>query len=125
MSEPLEVTVKVIWDESRVRRLWCNILGGGWEYCSWWREVRYAEGADWDKPGKVTLWVDHPDFAEGTKEKRKTISPKDVVEALYKAMEKGYVDACTGSPIFEEMSWDQCSSDVILQIAVLGEVVYG
>ena len=124
MTEHLTVTIKVVWDEERITDLWSQVMGGAFEYCSWWREVRYIGEADWDKPGKVTLVIENPG-STGAKTKRKTIGPKDVVQALYTAMERGHRDACTGRPITEHMDWDQCSSDVVLQIAVLGEVVYG
>lgn len=120
-----EVTVTIRWSEERVTELWRNIMGGAFEVNPWWVGVKYLLDAEWDVPGPVILYIANPDDGEDAEEEFRTITPENVVNALYKAMDKGYVDACTGTPIHENMDWDSCSSDVILQIAVLGDVVYG
>lgn len=114
------VRVYTEWTDERIENLWSEVFGSGFETWEWIRGVRYLEG-DWDVPGKVRVKIEDPDD-EG-KTKAGVITPGRLIQALDKAAEK-YVDACTGNPIHEHMNWDACSGDVLVQIAVLGDVYY-
>lgn len=104
--------------------LWSNVFGTAGDSFWWWRIVDFIEG-DWDTVGKVRLGIANPD--DETKIKTKTVGIDDVVAAVSKVLDKGYRDACTGKPIAvgPDMDWDACTSDCVLQVLVLGEVVYG
>ncbi len=105
------------------RELWCATFGTSGEEYSWWHEVTFLEG-DWDEPGVVRLGIEDPDQPRNTI--KKIVTYDDVEAAALKAMSTS-VDACTGLgiSISADMDWDACVSDCVLQIAVLGEVVYG
>lgn len=107
------------------QEIWENAFGTSGESWSWWREVTFLDGADWDKPGRVRLGIEDPN--DESKTRVKTIGITELKAAAVKAAST-CVDACTGSKIAvhgEDLDWDACVSDCVLQIAVLGEVVYG
>ena len=90
----------------------------------WWRTVRFLDGSDWDVPGPVLLGIDDP--YSDDKVVYNIVEYDDIEAAALKAMSTA-CDACTGLgiSISADMDWDACVSDAVLQIAVLGEVVYG
>ena len=105
------------------QQLWEMTFGTSGESFSWWSNLKFIEG-DWDTPGIASIAIEDPDdearlvFAE--------LRIADIRAAAEKARET-CVDACMGSAISldEEADWDACVSDCVLQMAVLGEVVYG
>lgn len=104
--------------------IWESTFGSAGDTFSWWREVTFESG-DWDVIGRVTLGVEDPEDEEKTV--TKTVGIVEVMRAARIAAET-CVDACTGRPIAirgEDIDWDACVADCVLQIAVLGEVVYG
>ena len=94
------------------------VLGSGWDTFSWWLAAKYHGD-------NVDVVVVDPDTDKVRESK--TITPDHLAQALTVAIEKGYTDACTGRPITvtRDLDFDACVGDVIMQIAVLGEVVYG
>jgi hypothetical protein len=107
--------------------LWFCTFGSSFETWDWWANVEYLDGADWDKPGKVRLsiWTDPDDHRVG--KTNKTIDIDDLLFAVERAVVE-CVDACTGRKIVVtpgDVDFDACVGDCILQIAVLGEVVFG
>lgn len=96
-----------------------EILGSTFYYWSWWEQVKYDEGYDWntypDDPKKkfLRLKIENPAFPEGSgKFISKKLSVLDIVEAFFKS---------------KAMSWDNLdagSSDYIMQFAMLGEYTY-
>jgi hypothetical protein len=106
-----------------VTDIWDEVFGSGWETCPWWRNVKYHDGAAWDKPGRVTIGIEGP---EGDVILEKDVTPETFCAALERVISEGYRDACTGEVIrLDDFMWDSCSGDVVLQMAVLGEVIYG
>lgn len=106
------------------QEIWENAFGTSGETFSWWREVTFLEG-DWDVIGRVRLGIEDPEDESRTVTKTVGIS---VVMAAARLAAETCVDACTGRKISvhgEDLDWDACVSDCVLQIAVLGEVVYG
>lgn len=105
--------------------LWESTFGSSFEQWEWWRSVEYLDGADWDKPGMVRLGIDDPTGVEDTY--TLVVTMPRLLQAVEQAVNT-CVDACTGQPINVkkgEVDFDACVGDCILQIAVLGEVVYG
>lgn len=95
--------------------LWSRIFGGGWEsFGSHWQEAAWHDGTDWDKPGRVTLWCENEDG--GTT--KATIDMAGLVAALEK---------CPPHIVSEVLddNVDAVSSDFVLQVAVLGECIFG
>lgn len=108
-------------EDSR-QELWENVLGSSGEEWDWWLAERYSNGADWDTIGEVTFTIENPDEPEGSgiNPITKTLTISDIAEAYAKAIMAGYKVV----PMNPEDGLDACSADVVLQFAVLGEVVY-
>lgn len=95
---------------------WSCVLGSAWETWDWWQSIKYSEGADWDKVGEITVSIDDPEDED--KAVSKTLTVQDLATAY----------ATLLAEVGELVNWqdlDAVSGDNILQIAVLGEVVYG
>lgn len=95
--------------------LWSNIMGSAFETWDWWLAVVYAEDTDWNIPGRVTLSIADPEQERGGL--IKTIDLQDMVDAIDKLAMDG--------TLVNVDDLDACEGDLILQVAVLGEVVYG
>lgn len=106
-----EITIKTTIDDVE---LWKAVWGAGAETWGWWRRFDYQDGADWDKPGTVRVTVLDPNNDEWID---KDINLDDIVNAYVKLKE-------TRSDLDYD-NFDANSADLVLQIAVLGEVVYG
>lgn len=113
----MKITVPV---EIEDNEAWSRVFGGGWEYCTWWRRERYLEG-DWNVAGAVELEIDDPEGEEGQGGITAILRIDDIAKALS-------ILASTHPHLFADFmdeDMDQFSSDAVLQIAMLGEVVYG
>ena len=99
------------------QELWDAVFGSAFEsFGTHWHEVEYLGDADWDKIGQVKLVV----IDEVTLLKtEKVIGIEELAEALPKANEEVYMD------LFDFDEYDAVCGDAVLQMAVLGEVVYG
>jgi hypothetical protein len=101
--------------------LWSDVMGSAWETCPWWFWLDY-DGGDWDEP--CTLWVAvaNPDndhwFEDGVL--TATITIDDVVRALEELRDHPVVMEC-----LRNQDFDAIYGDVVIQQAVLGEVIYG
>lgn len=97
---------------------WSNIMGSLEFYGDWWRAVKYLDGADWNKPGVVQLTIED----ENGKPLTKKLTVGALLLAYQRVIDKGYTHCGTEINI-EDM--DECASDMVLQTAMLGDVVYG
>ena len=97
--------------------LWRCVCGSGWESWSWWYTCWY-EGGDWDDP--CTLWVviEDPDYEDEWA--TATITVHDIARAIEEQHDHPDV---IGALIRSD--FDACWGDVVMQQAILGEVVYG
>ena len=100
---------------------WAYVFGSSWETWPWWRAVEYVEGA-WDVPGvaRVTMAdpdADEDDFIEGPT-KTFEITPVILQAAIVAVLGENFEED-------DITSLDAVSGDAILQVACLGEVVYG
>jgi len=105
---------------ARNTELWMSVFGSESE--TWgWSEIEFLEG-DWDIPGLARVRFFDPDINEeyGIKD----LVMDDIWTALARCVELGLKDACTGDPIHETCEWDACNADTLLQVAVLGKVVF-
>jgi hypothetical protein len=99
------------------QELWEAVFGSAFEsFGTHWHEVEYLGDADWENIGQVKLVV----IDEVTLLKtEKVIGIEELAEALPKANEEVYMD------LFDFDEYDAVCGDAVLQMAVLGEVVYG
>ena len=119
-AEKVRITVEVPAEE-----LWGAVFGSGFESDAvndtWLRGVRFIQGT-WDVPGLVELeYID-----EDEKTHKQFYSAHDLAGALSTAIAKGYGHAPCGGKIDMDFSnYDACVGDLLLQVMVYGELVYG
>jgi hypothetical protein len=99
------------------QELWEAVFGSAFEsFGTHWHEVEYLDDADWDVIGKVKLVaIDEVTLLKT----EKVVGIEELAEALPKANEEVYMD------LFDFEQYDAVCGDAVLQVAVLGEVVYG
>jgi hypothetical protein len=103
--------------EVKKQELWDAVFGSAFEtFGNHWWSVEYLDGANWDKVGKVKLVAFDEDSMEKTE---KIVGIEELVEALPIANKQVYMDLLN----FED--YDAICGDAVLQVAVLGEVIYG
>jgi hypothetical protein len=92
---------------------WSEIFGASFEIWSWWFAVNYIEG-DWNKAGIVEVIAEH----EGSDELEiKRFNVEEIASAYNACVAKGlHVDIA---------DMDACSSDLVIQMAMFGEIIYG
>jgi hypothetical protein len=113
MSDEMIIIPRAI----KKQELWEAVFGSAFEsFGTHWHEVEYIGDADWENIGQVKLVV----IDEVTLLKtEKVIGIEELAEALPKANEEVYMD------LFDFDEYDAVCGDAVLQVAVLGEVVYG
>ena len=94
---------------------WSAILGSGFETWDWWRGVTYDDNSAWDKAGHVVLKIENPD---GGPTLGRVLNVNDLAKAYALGKERGY-------DVGDYEDFDACSGDAVLQIAVLGDIIYG
>jgi len=94
-----------------------EVVGGGLPNFEWWERFEYSEGADWDIPGTFTVTAENPKGGESI---TKALTALDMLHAYLEMPNRTHCGGCDliGNP-------DECSSDLILQWAMYGEIVYG
>jgi hypothetical protein len=100
--------------------LWENVMGGGWEYMSWWTKIRYNGDADWNVVGSFDIWCEDPD--DESKTIKKTLNIEDLARGYGLAVANGF-HHCGAAIDLEDM--DSCSADGVLQFAFFGKLIYG
>ena len=118
MEKTMEETTVTISRKMSQTDFWSSIMGGLEFHFEWWLAVRYRDDADWNKPGVVELTIEDEDGKPLTKK----LTVADLVLAYQHVIDKGYHHCGTEINI-EDM--DECASDMVLQTAMLGDVVYG
>ena len=99
------------------QELWEAVFGSApFSFGTHWHEVKFYKGADWNKIGRVRLVA----IDEVTLEKtEKIIGIRDLMKALPIANEQVWMD------LYNPEEYDAICADAVLQVAVLGEVIYG
>jgi hypothetical protein len=105
----------------RLQAAWEAVAGSlpTWE---WWREFKFMAGATWDRPGELAVTGENPN--DETKTITKTLTARDFLAAYDKlrTTDNGGQHCGTCDLIDDP---DDCSSDLLLQQAMYGEIVYG
>jgi hypothetical protein len=107
-----EITIQI--DE---QELWDAVFGSAFEsFGTHWHEIEYLNNTKWDKIGKVRLVA----IDEMTLEKtEKVVGIEELLKALPIANKQVSMD------LYDLDDYDAICGDAVLQVAVLGEVVYG
>jgi len=91
------------------------IMGSSGTMFSWWQAVEF-HGGDWQTPSDITFTVEDPDDEE--KELGKRVTARNIVRAF------GTARRLHLGKDFDHENLDAPAADIVLQIAVLGSVVY-
>jgi len=116
----VKVTVEVPAEE-----LWGAVFGSNFESDSvndaWLKGFTFVQGT-WDVPGLVELEY----LGEDQKYHKQFYGAHDLAGALSTAIKKGYNHSPCGGKIDMDFSnYDACVGDLLLQVMVYGELVYG
>lgn len=101
------------------QELWDGVLGSGaiqaWD---WWRGVVFEDGASWETPGIVKVFAYDESGA--------AIAPKRIAVAdlVHAANKVARIDRKLGTNVFAITNLDADTADLVLQVAVFGEVIY-
>lgn len=96
--------------------LWEAVFGSrGFSFGDHWIDYEYLDGAEWNKIGRIRIWA----YNENDKKVQKTIGLAQILKALPIANEQVYMD------LFNLDNYDAVCADAVLQVAVLGKVIYG
>lgn len=100
--------------EVRDNDLWTEVFGASVESMGWWL-VKFGENTGWDRAGIVSVTLTDPDT--GLVEGQKLLTVDHIAEAVSKAHAQGYNIDWSGMDAYD--------ADTVLQIALLGKVVFG
>ena len=99
--------------------VWSAVFGSGFEMWPWWSDVTFHNGATWESAngdGFAVVAID----CEGEVASAR-VTPDVLAEAITNAVSEGVV----GMPRdLDDIDWDSCAADVILQFAVFGEGMF-
>lgn len=102
------------------KELWSAVFGASPEFFPWYRSIHF-KGGGWETPGLVTVSMDDPDDEDKAITKDLTIT--EIAAAWAEAVSRDLYHC--GTPLRNIDDFDSCASDIVLQLAVLGDVVYG
>lgn len=98
------------------KELWSAVMGSAFEtFGDHWQEIEYLSG-DWDDPTSKVRLVCHDSNYQNVE---KIVDIDAIAQALPIANKKVYMD------LFDFDSYDAICGDAVLQVALLGEVVFG
>jgi len=103
--------------EVKKQELWDAVFGSAFEsFGNHWYEIEYLGDTDWDKIGQVRLVaIDEISLLKT----EKIVGIEELAKALPIANQQVSMD------LFDFDDYDAICGDAVLQVAVLGEVVYG
>ena len=119
-AEKVRINVEV-----PAKELWSAVFGSGflWDGVNdeWLMGIKFIDGA-WDVPGVVELTY----LDEDEKPHKQFYNAHDLAGALSTSMAKGYNHSPCGCKIDMDFSnYDSCVGDLLLQVMVYGELIYG
>jgi hypothetical protein len=105
----------------RLQAAW-EAVAGSLPTWTWWREFKFMAGSDWDRPGELAVTGEDPN--DETKTIGKILTARDFLAAYDKlrTTDNGGKHCGTCDLIDDP---DDCSSDLLLQVCMYGEIVYG
>lgn len=104
-----------------VEELWSETFGSGWEYAPFDIRVKYANGTDWDVPGMAVVAIHNEE--EWVIKQVGIATLLDAYRKIRAMADQGEYNHCgTGVDLG---NFDACVSADLLQLAVLGEIIFG
>lgn len=140
MSTRNTYTVKLVLPEQACMDILCTCAESGYsnywlkDYPHEWRRIRFEGKSYSDYAGLKIGPAKKGSEAEGTDPVRRRINSEDIAKAIARMIElTGKPDGCHGSHVgalLGAIDSDGCSadgptSDIVLQLAVFGKVIYG
>jgi hypothetical protein len=99
--------------------IWADIFGSGYEYLDWIESIRFKKGADWDVAGEVAIsYVSQDDDGIVLDE---VFTAEEVFKA-YEVIDTSGYQHCGGCDLSDP---DVCTTDMVLQQLVYGDVIFG
>jgi len=109
-------------EDAREQAAWQAVFGSMGHVYEWFRQITYVEpDTNWETPGTVTIMAENPN--DETKTITKTLDAADLVRAYDQLRAAGGGTHCGTCDLIDDP--DDCSSDLLLQQAMYGEIVYG
>lgn len=99
--------------------VWSDVFGSGYWDIEWIRGVEFVD-CSWDKHGTANVTYIDPD-GDGEETTTQSITVIDIANAMSNLTTMGWTH-CGGDTFSEP---DVCSTDAVLQVALMGEFVYG
>lgn len=100
--------------------LWSNVFGSFEGSFEWWTAIEYVD-SDWQKHGVVKLSA-YSDIDTDEEIVTKEVTVDDLAKAYAFAVSQKY-HHCGGT--IDIYNMDECASDIILQIVMFRDVIYG
>jgi len=98
------------------KELWSTVFGASpFSFGDHFLEAEYLDGATWDTVGRIKVVA----LDENDKQVEKIIGIDDLANALPIANKQVYMD------LFDFENYDSICADAVMQVAVLGKVIYG
>ncbi len=112
MSETITIPLEI-----NKQELWESVFGSAFEsFGTHWHKIKYLGDTDWDVIGQVKLVaIDEVTLLKT----EKIVGIEELAQALPIANKQVSMD------LFDFDNYDAVCGDAVLQVAVLGEVVYG
>ena len=108
-------------DGINVEELWSETFGSGWEHAGFDIRVKYANGTDWETPGISAVAIHNGD--QWVIKQVGIATLLDAYRTLKAMADRGEYNHCgTGVDLG---NFDACVSGDLLQIAVLGKIIFG
>ena len=116
--------IEIELSKSQIDEIVMGILGAGFDSWDWWKKIKYDNGTGWDTYPED---VNQP-FIELKVQSDEPEEPFDKAPTVTKKL--CLADIISAYSALSAKNWqvqdeDACSSDAILQFAVLGQVVWG
>ena len=109
-------------EDAREQAAWQAVFGSMGHVYEWFKEINYTDTeTTWEVPGEVEVIAEDPN--DETKTITKTLDAADLVRAYDQLRAAGGGTHCGSCDLIYDP--DECTSDLLLQQAMYGEIVYG
>ena len=103
----------------KAEQIWESVVGCDFAYLNSW--VSNIQMDSWKYPCDITLTHD---TKEGGEYKTTTITPDQLGQAFAKACADGFVH-CSGYELSDLENADACTADLVIQMALFDDIIFG